>query len=185
MSGSVVPVEMGAHAGADRPRILVAGIGNIFFGDDAFGVEVAGLLRDRRMPDGVRVVDFGIRGLHLAYELLDGFDLLVLVDAMPLGAAPGTVVLFEPDAPTASAAPDPTQPSVDAHAISPAVVLGTLEHLGGSVDRVVVVGCQPAVVDQGIGLSAEVVAALIPAVELIDEVIADARAGPHRSETPT
>ena len=76
-------------------RALVAGIGNIFFADDGFGVEVARRLDEREVPAGVRVADFGIRGVHLAYELLDGYDLLVLVDAMPLGEPPGTVAVIE------------------------------------------------------------------------------------------
>ena len=79
------------------PRVLVAGIGNIFFGDDAFGVEVAQRLAGRPMPEGVKVVDFGIRGVHLAYELLDGYDALVLVDALPMGEPPGTVAVIEPE----------------------------------------------------------------------------------------
>ncbi len=76
-------------------RALVAGIGNIFFADDGFGVEVARRLDERELPAGVQVADFGIRGVHLAYELLDGYDLLVLVDAMSLGEPPGTVAVVE------------------------------------------------------------------------------------------
>ena len=77
--------------------MLVAGIGNIFLGDDGFGVEVAQRLADRPMPEGVQVADFGIRGVHLAYELLDGYDALVLVDAVPMGEPPGTVAVIEPE----------------------------------------------------------------------------------------
>ena len=80
-----------------EPRVLVAGIGNIFLGDDGFGVEVADRLAGRTLPDGVQVADFGIRGVHLAYELLDGYDALVLVDAVPMGEPPGTVAIIEPE----------------------------------------------------------------------------------------
>ena len=80
-------------------RVLVAGIGNIFLGDDGWGVEVANQLARRPMPAGVRVADFGIRGVHLAYELLDGYDALVLIDAMPMSEAPGTIAVLEPDVP--------------------------------------------------------------------------------------
>ena len=116
------------------PRVLVAGIGNIFFGDDAFGVEVAQRLAGRPMPEGVKVVDFGIRGVHLAYELLDGYDALVLVDALPMGEPPGTVAVIEPeiddrDTDDGSA---PTPP-LEAHSMSPAVVLGMMAGLGASV----------------------------------------------------
>ena len=81
-----------------RPRVLVAGIGNIFFGDDGFGVAVADRLATMPARAGVTIADYGIRGVHLALELLDGYDLLVLVDALPIGEEPGTVVLFEPGA---------------------------------------------------------------------------------------
>ena len=81
-----------------RPaHTLVAGIGNVFLSDDAFGVEVANRLAGRRaLPEGVRVEDFGIRGIHLAYELLEGYDTLVLIDAVPMGEAPGTLAVIEP-----------------------------------------------------------------------------------------
>src|ERR1700758_4827464 len=81
----------------DGPRILVAGVGNIFLGDDAFGVEVVQRLARRALPDGVRVVDFGIRGLDLVYALLDGYETVVLVDAAPRGGSPGTLYVLEPE----------------------------------------------------------------------------------------
>src|SRR2546428_8240900 len=80
-----------------QPRLLVAGVGNIFLGDDAFGVEVAQRLLRRPQPEGVRVVDFGIRGLDLTYALLDGCDVAVLIDAVPRGQPPGTLYVIEPD----------------------------------------------------------------------------------------
>lgn len=143
---------------------LVAGIGNIFFSDDGFGVEVANRLATRPVPDGVRVAEFGIRGLHLAYELLDGYDALILIDAVPMGEAPGTLAVLDA---TEGQLPDADDASIiDAHSMSPAAVLATLSHLGGSVGRVLVVGCEPASMEEGIGLSAPVAGAVDAAVEL-------------------
>jgi hydrogenase maturation protease len=120
-------------------RTLVAGVGNIFLGDDAFGCEVVRRMADRPVPDGVQISDFGIRGVHLAYQLLDGYDLLVLVDAAPRGREPGTVSLLD-----------------------------------GSVQRVLVVACEPESTAEGIGLSAVVAAAVDPAVEIVQQVISGA-----------
>lgn len=152
-----------------RLRVLVAGIGNIFFGDDAYGVEVARRLVDRPMPEGVKVGDFGIRGLHLAYELLDGYDTLVLVDALPMGEPPGTVALIEPE--LDAAGPDETAAPIEAHGMSPAVVLGLMSGLGARVERVLIVGCQPEVLDEGIGLSPVVNAAVESGVAAVLEVL--------------
>jgi hydrogenase maturation protease len=149
--------------------VLVAGIGNIFFGDDAYGVEVAQRLVDRPMPDGVKVADFGIRGLHLAYELLDGYDTLVLVDALPMGEPPGTVALIEPE--LDAVGHDETALRIEAHGMSPAVVLGLMSGLGATVERVLIVGCQPAVLDEGIGLSSVVAAAVESGVAAVLEVV--------------
>src|ERR1700683_2917672 len=102
-------------------RVLIAGIGNIFQSDDAFGVEVATLLATRTLPPGARVEDFGIRGVHLAYELLEGYDGLVIVDAVPMGEPPGTLVVMEPelDAPhSAGDEPVGDMPVVDAHTMN-------------------------------------------------------------------
>ncbi|HKE76203.1 MAG TPA: hydrogenase maturation protease [Acidimicrobiales bacterium] len=154
-------------------RVLVAGIGNIFLGDDGFGVEVANRLASHPQPEGVRVADYGLRGVHLAYELLDGYDVLVLVDAVPMGEAPGTVAVIEPDVPEPVDAGDDVAPVVEAHSMSPGVVLGMLAGLGARVGRIVVVGCEPADVGEGIGLSEPVAAAVGPAVELCREVLAE------------
>ena len=148
-------------------KVLVAGIGNIFLGDDAFGVEVVKHVDPAALPDGVRIADFGIRGVHLAYELLDGYDTLVLIDAMPLGEPPGTVAVFEPDVESI----DPT--NVDAHSMSPAVVLGLLAGLGGHMPRVVIVGCEPLTVEEGLGLSELVASAVAPAVEAVHRAVTD------------
>jgi len=158
-------------------RILVAGIGNIFLGDDAFGVEVANCLGARPQPAGVRVVDFGIRGVHLAYELLDGWDVLLLVDALPFGDEPGTLAVLEPEMPEPPSAGEDVAPVVDAHSMDPGVVLGMLAGLGGSVGRILVVGCQPADVSEGLGLTDAVAAAVEPAADLCERIVADLLAG--------
>jgi hydrogenase maturation protease len=150
---------------------LVAGIGNVFLSDDGFGVEVARRLSRRDLPDGVRAEDYGIRGIHLAYELLEGYELLVLVDAVPLAEPPGTLALIEP-APRSAVAGSVgvDAAAMDAHTMSPDVVLDTLARLGGKVDHVVIVGCQPAVLREGMGLSPHVEAAVDAAAELTLEV---------------
>jgi hydrogenase maturation protease len=151
-----------------RKRVLVAGVGNIFLGDDAFGVEVAQRLRREPIPDGVRVEDFGIRGLHLAYEMLDGgYNLTVLVDASPRGGAPGTLYVIEPEF---SSTNSPV--AADAHAMNPDAVFASLRALGGAPGRVLVVGCEPASVEEGMGLSAEVSAAVDAGVKLVLELLA-------------
>jgi hydrogenase maturation protease len=164
-----------AAEGADRPtspgKVLVAGIGNIFLGDDGFGVEVARQLLAEDSPPLVEIADFGIRGVHLAYELLGGYDLVVLVDAVPGDDRPGTVSLIEvPTGPDRRVDPG----VMDAHRMDPAAVLAMAEDLGGVVGRVVVVGCQPAALDEGIGLSDVVASAVPAAIGMIHELIASA-----------
>ncbi len=151
--------------------ILVAGVGNIFFGDDGFGVEVATRRAGGALPPGVRLEEYGIRGLHLAYELLDGYDTLVLVDALPLGEEPGTVAVIEVDPADTGAVDEHGQPVLDAHSMSPAVVLSQLRRLGGHLERVIVIGCQPASIDEGIGLSPEVEEAVPLAMQMLDDVL--------------
>ncbi|WP_377268116.1 hydrogenase maturation protease [Peterkaempfera sp. SMS 1(5)a] len=156
------------------PRILVAGIGNIFLGDDAFGPEVAAALLERRLPGGVRVADFGIRGMDLAYALVDGCDAAVLVDAAPRGCEPGSLHVIEPDLDAAAdAAPE-------AHAMDPVRVLALAHRLGdGRLPRVLVVGCEPSHCPTGDepepepGLSPAVRAAVGPAVSLVERVVGD------------
>ena len=126
------------------PRILIACIGNIFLGDDAFGVEVARLLLQLPWPPGVHVEDFGIRGVDLAYSLLDGYDVAIFVDAAQRGHPPGTLFVIEPDlAEIASAAPE-SRATIDAHSMDPAKVLRTAASMGAKVSRVLVVGCEPS-----------------------------------------
>ncbi len=156
--------------------VLVAGIGNIFSSDDAFGVEVANRLMGKWLPSQVRVADFGIRGVHLAYELLDGYECLILIDAVELGEAPGTIAVIEPERFAATGSPDDSgdrAPVVDAHNMSPDVVLGTLPRLGGSVGQTFVIGCQPESLDEGIGLSDSVAAAVDSAAQLCCQLVAD------------
>ena len=152
-------------------RVLNAGIGNIFQSDDAFGVEVANRLAARTLPPGVRVEDFGIRGVHLAFELLEGYDGLVLIDAIPLGEPPGTLAVIEPDADTLDRNGNDESPMVDAHAMNPTVVLATLARLGGSVGKILIVGCQPANVQEGMGLTPAVAAAVDQATQLCCELV--------------
>lgn len=146
-------------------RVLVAGIGNIFLGDDGFGVEVAARLSARPVPDGVRVADFGIRGVHLAYELLDGYDLVILVDTVNTGEPPGTITVLEPDADSDGGV------LPDAHDLDPVAVMGLLTDLGGSLGRMLVVGCQPADLSETMGLSDPVARAVDEAVEVVDDLV--------------
>ena len=148
-------------------RVLVAGIGNIFLGDDGFGPEVI-----RRVPQGlgpgVDVVDYGIGGMHLAYDLLDGCTALVLVDALPNRGAPGAVHVFEADHESLTAAS-----GLDAHAMDPAAVFASLNALGGSPPYTVIVGCEIDSVEEGIGLSEACTAAVPAAVQAVRDVVAD------------
>ncbi len=156
-----------------RPRILIAGIGNIFLGDDAFGVEVAQRLAQRDLPEEVRVVDFGIRGLDLTYALLDGYETVILVDAVPRGGAPGTLYVLEPARGEASAA---AAPLIETHSMDPVKVLRLAEAMGGTVERLLLVGCEPMpesdYEDMQTGLSAPVRAAVDEAIPLLEALIA-------------
>lgn len=121
-------------------RVLVAGVGNIFLADDSFGPEVIRVLERRPLPPGAHVRDFGIRGLDLAYELLDGYDLAVLVDAAERGHPPGTLSLIEAEVPDGDRAAAPPE----AHGMDPAKVLALAAHLGdGPLPRVLVLACEP------------------------------------------
>ncbi|MHB9863981.1 hydrogenase maturation protease [Streptomyces sp. YIM S03343] len=151
-------------------RVLVAGIGNIFLGDDGFGVETVRALTARPLPGQVETADIGVRGVHLAYQLLDGYDTVILVDATARGAEPGTLHVIEPEATGAPAAPD-------GHRMTPDAVLALLGTLCASTGaraprRMLVVGCEPARLDEGIGLSPAVSDAVPRAVRLIEELLA-------------
>ena len=152
------PDELEPLAAAEpaAASVLVAGVGNVFLGDDGFGPEVARrLTAEGGLPPGVRVTDYGIRGMHLAYDLLAGYDALVLVDALPADGPPGEVVVLEMDP-----ADDPSG-QVDAHRMDPVTVLGAVTRLGGRLPAAYLVGCRAATVAEGIGLS-PVVAAAVP-----------------------
>ncbi|MFF4394416.1 hydrogenase maturation protease [Streptomyces sp. NPDC001480] len=157
------------------PRLLVAGIGNIFLADDAFGPEVIKALAGRPLPAEVHVRDFGIRGMDLAYQLLDGYDAAVFVDAAPRGLAPGTLSLIEPDLPDAA---DTARHVPEAHGMDPVKVLALAAHLGeGALPRVVVLACEPEAVpstddpDVTVGLSTPVRDAVERAVPLLHTVV--------------
>ncbi len=156
------------------PRILVAGIGNIFLGDDAFSSEVARRLAARPMPDGVNVVDFGIRGLDLAYALLDGYD-AAIIDATPRGGPPSTLYVIEPD-PAEAREPEDADLLIQTHGMDPLKVLRLATALGDQAGHVLLVGCEPETIgtdeDPVMGLSAPVEAAVDRAIPLIDSLVA-------------
>ena len=154
--------------------ILVAGVGNIFLGDDAFGSEVA-----RRMLNRVdasasvidtRIVDFGIRGLDLAYALTHGYDAAIIVDTCARGGQPGTIYVVEPDPHDIENAAS----NIEAHAMDPLRVLAMAQLMGATLRDVYIVGCEPETFgpDEGqMGLSAAVAAALDPAIGIIESLI--------------
>ena len=149
--------------------ILVAGIGNIFLGDDGFGVEVIRRLASHPLPHGARAVDFGIRGVHLAFEMLEHpDDTTILVDLIPGGDAPGTVYLIEPD--LEALAGQAIGPA-DAPSMTPDAVFALLRSLGGTPGKVWIVGCEPLSTEDEMGLSAPVEAAVDEAVKLVLEVV--------------
>ena len=157
-------------------RVLVAGVGNIFFGDDGFGVEVARRLTEDgpALPDGVQVGDYGTSGMHLAYDLADhGYETTILVDAAPRGETPGTLTVLEIGAGDRPAlAPEQSQ-LLNGHGMQPEVVLSVLDMLGAEPGRILVVACEPASAEPGMGLSAPVEAAVDQAVALVTRLVAE------------
>jgi hydrogenase maturation protease len=155
-------------------RVLIAGIGNIFLGDDGFGVEVVKRLARRDLPEGVEVVDFGIRGMDLAYALHEDYDLVVFVDATPRGGEPGTVYLIEPEI------EDDGVVSLDTHAMDPVKVIRLSRTLGAPPTRTLVVGCEPKVIltgenydDMLMELSEPVSAAVEEAATLVESLVTE------------
>lgn len=144
-------------------RVLVAGIGNVFFSDDGFGVEVARQFSGA-LPPGARVADFGIRAVHLAYELLAPIDLLIVADCMARGGTPGTLYVVEEEH-------DARQAITDAHGMNLSIVSSAVHQLGGAMPPTLVVGCEPETIDPGLGLSARVTRAVPGAIGLIHELI--------------
>jgi hydrogenase maturation protease len=151
-------------------RILLAGIGNVFLGDDGFGVALAERLSRRALREGIDVVEFGIRGLDLAYTMQDGYDAVVMLDATPRGEAPGTVYLIEAET-------DAEQVTLDTHGMDPVKVLGLVRGLGGEPPRTFVVGCEPQTrmsadsEELRAELSEPVRAALAEAVEVVESLL--------------
>lgn len=161
-----------------RPHTLVAGLGNIFLGDDGFGCEVVTRLSRSGVPEGVRVVDYGIRGMHLAYDLLDGWDLLILVDALPNRGAPGRLEIVEirPE--------DLGVGDLDAHGMSPVAVLSSLGALGGWLPPTVLVGAQVADTCDLIGLGEPLEAAVPAAVDAIRTLLLASPVPPRAVPAP-
>src|SRR3712207_2812139 len=153
-------------------RVLVAGVGNIFLGDDGFGVEVVKRLAGHEWPEGVEVVDFGIRGMDLAYALQDDYELIVFVDATPRGERPGTVYLIEPEIEAEG------EVVLDTHGMDPLKVIKLSRALGAKPTRTLVVGCEPQVVVSGedyedmlMELSEPMRAAVEEAVKLVESLV--------------
>ena len=151
-------------------RILVAGVGNIFLGDDGFGVEVALALSRRQLPENVSVKDFGIRGFDLAYALLDPWDAVIIVDALPRGQAAGTLYVVEPDL----AAPASAETAINPHGMDPVQVLNLAASQGTITAQVLVLGCEPQdfgdELEGRMGLSARVQAAVPEAAKMALEL---------------
>lgn len=165
-----------------QPRILIACIGNIFLGDDAFGVEVAKRLSQGKLPEEVRLVDFGIRGFDLAYALMNGYDVTIFVDATPRGGAPGTLYVIEPDLSELNAVSnaEPQGMLVETHGMHPLKVLALAKSMGAEFKQILLVGCEPATLgpEEGqLGLSEPVAAAVDEAVTLVESLIAEILSG--------
>ena len=163
-------------------RVLIACIGNIFLGDDGFGVEVAQRLMTRQYPESVQVVDFGIRGMDLAYALLNDYDMLVLVDAVPRGGSPGTLYLIEPDLSgmTPEKGVEAGRVALDNHSMDPVKVLAYARTLGAKPMHTLLVGCEPSPMsddytEMHMGLSEPVQAAVDEAVKMIDSLLEQSR----------
>ena len=162
-------------------RTLIACLGNIFLGDDGFGVEVARRLEREDLPEGTRVTDYGIRGMHLAYDLAEGWDATILVDAAARGGEPGTVYVIEPERQQPPAGGLAESMLLDAHGMQPDVVLSMAGMFGAQAGQVLVVGCEPASVAEGIGLSEPVAAAVGEAVRMVMDLVRDGGpAGPSQ-----
>jgi hydrogenase maturation protease len=146
--------------------VLVAGAGNIFRGDDGFGVEVVARLARAELPAGVTVRDYGIRGLHLTYALLEPMSLLIVVDAVSRGEPPGTLFVIEP-----ALIDGEPQVSAEPHGMSLPVVFASVRAMGGDLPRVLIVGCEPAELGEMMGLSPAVERAVMPAVELVRTIL--------------
>lgn len=169
------------EAAVRKGRVLIACVGNIFLGDDGFGCEVARRLAGEKLPEGVRLVDYGTGGMHLAYDLADqGYDTTILVDAAPRGEPPGTLTVLEIRAEDRAELASAGGPQLfNGHGMQPEVVLGVLDMLGAEAGRILVVACEPASAEPGMGLSAPVEAAVDEAVRLVTRLAVQAQAESH------
>ncbi|MFZ0731243.1 MAG: hydrogenase maturation protease [Candidatus Sulfotelmatobacter sp.] len=160
-----------------KGKILIAGIGNIFLGDDGFGVEVVKTMQQRPLPENVRVIDFGVRSYDLAYALMQDWDLVILVDAICRGAEPGTLFTIQPELPR-----DEGSATIDAHTMNPVAALQLVKALGGRIAPLLVVGCEPATVepnpDGNFVLSEQVDRAVDQAIVMVEQLITRARSAP-------
>src|SRR4051812_44965658 len=166
------------------PRILIAGIGNIFLGDDGFGSEVARRLLRRPQQEGVQVMDVGIRGFDLTYALLDGVDVAIFIDATPRGGPPGTLYVIEHEFEAMPA--HPAEAAIaEAHGMNPMKVLRLAATMGTIPRRVLIVGCEPTPLhpeDTQLGLSDPVSNAIDSAIEAVESLVTKLR-GPQPAET--
>jgi hydrogenase maturation protease len=156
-----------------KARVLVAGIGNIFLGDDGFGVEVAQRLARCELPPEVRVMDFGIRGLDLVYALEEGYDSTILIDAFPHGKEPGTVSIVEPNLRDLEVGPDQGG-FVEPHGMNPMNVLRMAKAMKAPLEHILLIGCEPAYLggDNGhMGLSEPVETAVNEAMAIIQSLV--------------
>lgn len=150
---------------------MVAGVGNMFLRDDGFGSEVVKRLRNRELREGVELADFGIGGLKLAYDLMRGYDALILVDSSRRGEKPGTLYVMEPREEDFDADLEKGGP-IDPHGADPATVLRFVRSLGAWPAKIIIIGCEPEDVEEfTVGLSKAVSAAVDRAVDLVVETI--------------
>jgi len=155
------------------PKILIAGIGNIFLGDDGFGVEVAKVLSQKKLPENVRLVDFGIRGFDLAYALQDDYDVTILIDATARGGQPGTLYTIEPDLQDLEG--EAQAGTMETHGMNPMNVLRMVKAMDGEFHRILLVGCEPATFgpegEGYMGLSDPVQAVVVDAAQMVEKLV--------------
>jgi hydrogenase maturation protease len=161
-------------------QILVAGVGNTWMRDDGFGAEVVRVLQQGELEPGITVEDFGTGGLDLAYEVMRGYDSLVLIDVMRGEQPPGTLYVLEPEEAEIAAGIEDGE-MIDPHAMDPQTVLRFVRAVSGWPGSVVVIACEPAEVDYGLGLSPEVADAVPRAIALVAETLADLRGRAQRA----
>jgi hydrogenase maturation protease len=172
MNSPVAEMEQSKKsAAAIRKRVMIAGVGNMFMKDDGFGGAVIKKILHKKFPEGVEVKDFGTGGLKLAYDLMKGYDGLILLDASARGEKPGTLYMIEPKEEDIN--PDLEQGGpIDPHGADPVTVLRFVKSIGAWPAKVMIVACEPETVDDfEIGLSESVNAAVDKAAEMVDEIV--------------